>query len=254
MFRIFLDKFRQICADERGVAAYLAAAFFFTFLSLAGVAVDVGQLLVAKYQLAAAIDAAALNIAATPGLTPQDAEAQAQAFVDANFTSQSKARLSALSVTQGPTTISITATTTINTALVKVLGYRTLSTTVTNQVAYAQNNLEVALVLDNTGSMSQKAGSTTKIKGLITAATELTNILFGDKIDVALRQNRRRTLCRRGQRWNQLRQRVLDRHRWGGFANAREFGRPQWARAVLPFQPAQEAVLGGMRSATHRAL
>ena len=159
----------------------ISPPLFFTFLSLAGVAVDVGQLLVAKYQLAAAIDAAALNIAATPGITPQEAEAQAQAFVDANFTSQSKARLSALSVTQGPTTISITATTTINTALVKILGYRTLSSTVTNQVAYAQNNLEVALVLDNTGSMSQKAGSTTKIKGLITAATELTNILFGDK-------------------------------------------------------------------------
>ena len=181
MFRVFLDKFRLICADERGVAAYLAAAFLAIFLPLAGVAVDIGQLLVAKYQLAAAIDAAALNIAATPGITPEDAQAQAQAFVAANFTSQSKASLSALSVTQGPTTISITATTTISTALMKVIGYRTLSSTVTNQVAYAQNNLEVALVLDNTGSMSQKAGHTSKIKGLITAATELTNILFGDK-------------------------------------------------------------------------
>ena len=181
MFRIFLDRFRRLCTDERGVAAYLAAAFFLTFLSFAGVTVDVGQLLVAKYQLAAAIDAAALNIAATPGLTTAQAQAQARAFVDANFTSQSKARLSALTVSQGPTTVSITATTTINTALVKILGYPTLSTTVTNQVAFAQNNLEVALVLDNTGSMSQQAGSTTKIKGLITAATGLTNILFGDK-------------------------------------------------------------------------
>ena len=92
MFRISLDRFRQLCADERGVAAYLAAAFFVVFLALAGVTVDVGQLLVAKYQLAAAIDAAALNIAATPGLTTAEAQAQAQAFVDANFTSQSKAR------------------------------------------------------------------------------------------------------------------------------------------------------------------
>ena len=180
MFRILLDKFRQICADERGVAAYLAAAFLVIFVPLAGVAVDVGQLLVAKYQLAAAIDAAAINVAATAGLTPAQARAQAQAFVDANFTSQSKARLSGLSVTLSLTTVSISATTTIDTALVKVLGYRTLSTTVTNQVAYAQNNLEVALVLDNTGSMSQQAGSATKIQGLITAATELTNILMGN--------------------------------------------------------------------------
>ncbi len=179
MFRIFLDKFRQICADKRGIAAYLAAAFFVTFLSVAGVAVDVGQLLVAKYQLAAAIDAAALNIAATAGLTAAQAQAQAQAFVDANFTSQSKAGLSGLSVTLSPTTVGISATATVDTALVKVLGYPTLSTTVTNQVAYAQNKLEVALVLDNTGSMSQKAGSTTKIQGLITAATELTKILIG---------------------------------------------------------------------------
>jgi len=180
MFRVFLSQFRRICADERGIAAYLFAAFLVTFLSLAGVAVDVGQLLVAKYQLAAAIDAAALNVAATPGLTDAQAETQAQAFVDANFTSQSKARLSGFSVQLGTNTVSISATATVDTALVKVLGYQTLSATVTNQVAYAQNNLEVALVLDNTGSMSQKAGSTTKIKGLIMAATELTNILFGN--------------------------------------------------------------------------
>ena len=179
MVRIFSGKLQQIYADTRGVVAYLTAAFFVVFISLAGVAVDVGQLLAAKYQLAAAIDAAALNVAATPGLTPVQARAQAKAFVDANFTSQSKARLSGFSLQLGQKTVGITATATIDTALVKVIGYPTLSSTVSNQVAYAQNNLEVALVLDNTGSMAQKAGSTTKIQGLITAATELTNILFG---------------------------------------------------------------------------
>lgn len=181
MIRTLLNRFRQVCADESGVAAYLAAGLLVIFVPIAGVAVDVGQLLVAKYQLAAAIDAAALNVAATPGLTATQAQAQAQAFVDANFTSQSKGKLTSLTVTQGTSTISISATTTVNTALVKVIGYRTLSSTVTNQVAYAQNNLEVALVLDNTGSMSQQAGSTSKIQALITAANGLTNILMGTK-------------------------------------------------------------------------
>ena len=155
-------------------------------------------------------------------------------------TSRRRARLelSALTVSQGPTTVSITATTTINTALVKILGYPTLSTTVTNEVAYAQNNLEVALVLDNTGSMSQQAGSTTKIKGLITAATELTNILFGDKatspyVKIGIAPFAAAVNVGTG----------FANASWIdtgglGFADTREFGRPRWARALLPFQPA----------------
>ena len=62
----------------RGVVLYLVALLMVPFVAIIGVAVDFGQLLLVKNQLAAAIDAAALDIGATPGLTQAQAQAQAR--------------------------------------------------------------------------------------------------------------------------------------------------------------------------------
>ena len=111
-------------------------------------------------------------------------QAQVQAFIDANFTSQNKISVSNLT-TNWPdkNTVDVTATATIDTYFAVVIGYNTLSTTIHAQALAAQNYLEVVLVLDNTGSMTQKASATdntSKIEALKTAATDLANILFGD--------------------------------------------------------------------------
>ncbi|MGO9172460.1 MAG: pilus assembly protein TadG-related protein [Rhodomicrobium sp.] len=185
MFRHILEKLSAFKADARGIVFYLVALLLVPFVLLLGVAVDVGQLLVIKNQLSAAIDAAALNIAANPSLTSTQAQAQAQAFVNANFSTQNpSATLTSLVATQNtaatPPTVSITATATMNTAFLQIVGYSTLSTTVSTLVTLAQNYLEVVLVLDNTGSMAQMYGSMTGIQGLITAATTLVNTLHAN--------------------------------------------------------------------------
>ncbi len=113
MIRAILGKGRRFAGDGTGVIFYLAALLMVPLIVLAGVAVDIGQILVARNQLASAIDAAALNIAANPGLTQAQAQAQAQAFVNANFGSQSNATLNSLTVTQTPTTVAITASATV---------------------------------------------------------------------------------------------------------------------------------------------
>jgi Flp pilus assembly protein TadG len=178
MVRAVLGGLRRFAAGSEGVIFYLAAMLMVPLIAMAAVAVDVGQLLVVRDQLSASIDAAALNVGANPTLTTAQAQAQAQAFVKANFSSQSNATLTSLTLTQTSSTVSITATATINTYLLQIIGYTTLSTTVTNQVTLAQNYLEVVLVLDNTGSMLQTYGTMTGIQGLITASTALVNTLF----------------------------------------------------------------------------
>jgi Flp pilus assembly protein TadG len=175
-----LRKLSGFAADTRAVVLYLVALLAVPLIILIGVAVDIGQLLVIKNQLSAAIDAAALDIGANPGLTNTQAQAQAQAFVNANFSTQTTATLSSLTVTQSSTTVGIIATATMKTALLQIAGYKTLSTTVSSQVALAQNYLEVVLVLDNTGSMLQTYGSMTGIQGLQLAATTLVNTLFAN--------------------------------------------------------------------------
>ncbi len=178
MHRILFGKLRDFKNDARGVVFYIVALLMVPLIVMAGVAVDIGQLLVIKYQLQSAIDAAALNIARNPNLTTTQAQAQAQAFVNANFSSQTNITLSAPVVTQTTTYVTISDTATMNTVFMQILGYNTLAAAVTTQADLAQNYLEVVLVLDNTGSMADQAGSTTKIQGLITAATELVNTLF----------------------------------------------------------------------------
>jgi Flp pilus assembly protein TadG len=190
MFRGIRAKFLAFRAGERGVVLFLVALLMVPFVALLGVAVDVGELLLVKNQLAAAIDAAALDIGATPGLTQAQANAQAQAFVNANFAAQyPSATVSSLNVTLSQTqasggcpanTVCITASASVNTAFVRILGsqFNTLSAGVSTQVTTAQNYLEVVLVLDNTGSMASMYGSMPGIQGERLAATTLVNTLF----------------------------------------------------------------------------
>jgi Flp pilus assembly protein TadG len=188
MFRSVRARLSAFRADTRGVVLYLVALLMVPFVVLLGVAIDFGQLLLAKNQLASAIDAAALDIGATPGLTQAQAEAQANAYVSANFSTQyPSATLSPLTVVlqstgntpcpQAPA-VSITAKLTTKTAFLQVIGYKTLSAKVETCVTSAANKLEVVLVLDNTASMEQMYGTMKGIDGVKQAATTLVNTLF----------------------------------------------------------------------------
>ncbi len=183
MFWGIVGKLSVFKADTRGIVFYLVALLLVPLVTLLGVAVDAGQLLVVKSQLASAIDAAALDIGANPAWTQAQAQSQAQAFVNANFSTQNASvTLTSLGVTQNttatPPSVTVTATATMNTAFLQIVGYKTLSTTVSSTVTTAQNYLEVVLVLDNTGSMSTVYGSETGIQGLKAAATALVNTLY----------------------------------------------------------------------------
>jgi len=162
MFRGIRAKLSAFGADTRGVVFYLAVLLLVPLVMLIGVAMDVGQLLTVKKQLWGAIDAAALDIGATPGISQADARAQAQSFIGANFSTQyPNAALSSLiviapqaqSTANCPAnTVCITASATVNTAFVKLFGaqYNVLSTTVSTQVAVPQQSY-CMLTLDPAG-------------------------------------------------------------------------------------------------------
>ena len=142
-----------------------------------------------KNQLASAVDAAALGAA---GLPLDQAQTQAQAFVSANFSSQNpSATLTNFALTQvtlpdsrcpqataapGTPAVYVTDELTMNTAFLPVIGYNTLSATVSSCVTFA--NLEVVLVLDNTNSMLKYYGSMRGIDGVKQAAKTLVNTLL----------------------------------------------------------------------------
>jgi Flp pilus assembly protein TadG len=178
------EKTSHFRRDERGVVLVLFAALLMPFLILMAIAIDLSQFLVMKQQLQSAVDSAALSIGRTPDISTDNATKQAEAFVAANYPA-AKSIGTLISVTASPPTdtsnptVVVTAQASMNTSFLQLAGYSTLNVQVSSTTTIKQNKIEVVLVLDNTGSMADAAGSSTKIDGLKTAATELTNILFG---------------------------------------------------------------------------
>ncbi len=183
MFHTILKKSAGFKEDTNGIVLILVAFLLVPFIILLAMATDVGQLLVVKKRLISAVDAAALDLAKHPNLT--DATAQndlVTAFVNANFASQSGITFSKPTVTRTVNNnnkfVDVSVSATINTSFARVIGVKTLSTTIHSQALAAENYLEVVLVLDTTGSMKDTYGSTSGIEGLKTAATTLVNTLF----------------------------------------------------------------------------
>ncbi|MFD2578705.1 VWA domain-containing protein [Novosphingobium colocasiae] len=66
-------------------------------------------------------------------------------------------------------TVEGTATTSLNTDVMKVFGYRVINLTATCASSMGVGNSDVMMVLDNTGSMGSSLGNTTRIAALRTA-------------------------------------------------------------------------------------
>jgi Flp pilus assembly protein TadG len=75
--------------------------------------------------------------------------------------------------------LTLRAQATIQTTLMRVLGFDTLTVGATTQITRETEMLDVVLAVDMSGSMGSSLGSGTRISAARDAATELINILFG---------------------------------------------------------------------------
>jgi Flp pilus assembly protein TadG len=165
--------------DERGVIALLFAILALPLFTVTGVAIDYGQFVTMKQRLVSAVDAAALTVGGTTGLTDAQAAAQAQAFITANFPALTNiATIKSVTCTRTTGQVVVAINVSMNTNFLSIAGYSTLDTTVTSQVSVAMKKLEVVLVLDNTSSMAYTYGSMSGMNGLKAAATALVDRLF----------------------------------------------------------------------------
>ncbi len=181
MFRSIVKKALGLGRDERSVIAVLFAMLFVPLMTVMAIAVDLSQFLVMKQQLRSAVDSAALDIGQQPMLSDAAAASEVQAFITANYPALSViGNLTSVKVARSAASVVITAEASMNTNFLQIIGYTTLGVTVNSQIAVNQNKLEVVLVLDNTGSMSNKYGSMAGIDGLKAAAKALVNTLFAN--------------------------------------------------------------------------
>lgn len=156
-----LGRFR---ADRRGNVAMIFAMSLVPIMALIGAAVDYSRAAAARAKLQAAVDAATLSAARNAGrmTDAQIADAVARA-IRANMEGESGISIGAIRVSKVGNSLKVDVDSNMETALWNVIGIKQMDVDVTSQARWNTPNIEVALVLDNTGSMAS-SGKMTELK------------------------------------------------------------------------------------------
>jgi Flp pilus assembly protein TadG len=176
-WRLLSDAVQRFRRDANGMIAVVATLMLVVVTLGVGIAVDFGRGSLQRQALNAAIDAAALAVAASSVTDSDQLEQLAREYIAANYSSQgySSSDLS-LSIEITANKVAITASQQMPTMLMKMAQINTMELESYTEVSRSIGNIEVVLVLDNTGSMLNDD----KLEALKEAATELTDTLFGD--------------------------------------------------------------------------
>jgi Flp pilus assembly protein TadG len=159
MIRIFMAFYARFLAAKRGNVAIIFASMMIPLMVLTGGAIDYGMAIKTKSQLSTTLDAAMLAAMLQYSNDHDvDYEQIIIDYIDQNFT-QSDSRLQGSEITvsapqiseSGEMTATITAT--VPTNFLKFAHFDQFEVVVTSGVMVGGSSIEVALVLDNTGSM-----------------------------------------------------------------------------------------------------
>lgn len=148
-------------ADRSGNVALIFGIAAIPVFGLVGAAVDYSRANAARTSMQVALDAAALTVAKDAvNLTSTQIQNRAKRYFNAEFARPEVKNLNlAFSmVTNGPGDFTVLAEATgkIDTTIAQVIGKKTIDLRTTAQVRWGFKALELALALDNTGSMAQK--------------------------------------------------------------------------------------------------
>lgn len=174
-FKRWTSKFQDFLKDRRGNVAAIFALTLTPVTVLAGGAVDYNQAMNARTRLSQALDAAALAVGTTAGMSERDALEAANNFIAANYPDREIGTVQNISISSNDATgtVTVRGEARVPTAVLGLIGLDYLTVDWESEVLRANQNLELVMVLDNTGSMR---GS--KISSLRDSAQLLTEILF----------------------------------------------------------------------------
>ena len=168
----------RFVADQRGGVAPIFALAIVPIIGLVGAAVDYSRGNAARTAMQAALDATALMLSRdAAGMDPSQVSAKATSFFNAQFSRSEVTNVQANGVLsspqQGSFILDVTASGTVPTTFTRLLGQQKLDISSSAQVKWGVKKLELALVLDNTGSM----GNNGKLTQLKTASHNLLTTL-----------------------------------------------------------------------------
>ncbi len=176
-----LQKIRAFCRSEKGSVIPLVGVAFLVIMGVMGMAIDIGRAQLVESKLLNSLDSAAL--AAGAKLNTITVEDDVAGFVHANYPDgyvDSVVSNITTTLTDDDMTITVSATAVMQTSFMKLFGVDVVTVRATSEVTRAIGGLELALILDNTGSMNNN----NKLPVLKVAANELLDILFGSNATV----------------------------------------------------------------------
>ena len=184
MAKSFLSRFISILKlfvrSEAGMTLPLLAMSMVALTTFTGIAIDTARMQMVQSKLQFSLDAAGLAAGST--ISTSSLNSETSKYLNTNFNGYMGATVTGSSATANSTNtvFTLSATATLPTTFLGVVGINTITVSATSQITRAVTGLELVMVLDNTGSMSQSAGgSVSKIAALQSAATTLVNTLFG---------------------------------------------------------------------------
>jgi Flp pilus assembly protein TadG len=173
---------RRLLRDRRGGIAMMAGLAILPLLTMAGAAIDLTRLYILHSRLITSVDAAAL--AGARVINELDRDAQIQRWFWANFTRDRPGLTSgflgaevtsfAIIVDETSRAVRVQVRASLPTTVLRLFGRDALHASVDQTARRQDRGMELALVLDVTGSM---AGA--QMTALRNAAADLVNIIYG---------------------------------------------------------------------------
>jgi len=169
--------FQKFAKDEGGSILFLFALSIIPLLGFVGLSVDLGRAYQTQSTITGAVDAAAMAAARVP---EDESEAEATRVFNAyvNGTSAAGATITSFTYDSENGRITIKADSNLNTTILRVIGQNTMTVGATTTVSVSNSLIEVALVLDNTGSMDDYVSGHPKMYHLKNSAKEFLDIVF----------------------------------------------------------------------------
>ncbi len=162
--------------DHHGAVAVLIALAIVPLIGIVGIATDTARGYMFKAKLQQAVDAAAL--AGGRGIEDADRDDDIREYFTANIPAGylgATIPVPDIVVDEEVGLVTVTASASVPTSLMKVLGIDTVTVSARSVVRRAVRGMELALIMDNTGSM--RGGG--KIGTMKSAAHDLIDILYG---------------------------------------------------------------------------
>lgn len=177
-----LEGLLRFLRAEDGVIAVKAAFMIVPLLGMLGIGVDLSRIYLYRSQLSTALDAAALAGGKSFHSITRDQEIRA--YFNSNFDSSymggATGDIVITEVDAALKTLTVSASGKIPTTFMAIFGQNNVTINVTAETTSKTTGLQLVMVLDNTGSMRQSAGSDSRINALKSASTTLVNSLFGN--------------------------------------------------------------------------